>query len=62
MALPGFSGQERQSLLEVGGEGDLWGPLRVVLRWCGMSMIVIDWTLLDPEDKALICAAGFKGA
>lgn len=60
MALPRFSGQGKQSLLEVGGEGDVWGPHPIILRWYRVSMSVIDWKLPDPEDKVLVCGGGFK--
>lgn len=39
---------------------DVWGSHPIVLRWCRVIMIVIDWQLFDPEDKALICEDGFK--
>lgn len=60
MALSRFSGKGRWSLLEVGGEGDLWGSLPIFLRWCRLSVIVVDRRWLDPQDEALICGGGFK--
>lgn len=61
MAWPRFSGQGKWSLLEVGGEGDVWGlSPHCPEVWCRVSMSVIDWKLPDPDDKALICGGGFK--
>ena len=36
------------------------GLLPPILGWRRISMIVADWKLLDPQDKALICGGGFK--